>query len=247
MRQIMKISNEKMLSLVFGDKNGAAWTDVSLLVLIAANALPLFGVIFLKWDVFYILILYWSENLAIGFYNVLKMALVKVKNPIENLGKLFEIPFFMVHYGMFTAIHGVFIIAFFGKEHNIHFSENRETWPCFLAIIQKMLINPALDVMQVVPLHVKLAALSLFVSHGVSFVRNYLINGEYTRTNSSNLFIQPYGRVVVMHVTILIGGILLQVTGSPAALLIILIGLKVFIDVILHNAEHKKALSAESR
>jgi hypothetical protein len=239
----MKISKEKIISMVSA-KNGATWTDVSLLVLIAANAVPLFGVIFLKWDVFYILFLYWAENLAIGFYNVLKMACVKVKNPIENLGKLFVIPFFMVHYGLFTAVHGVFIFAFFGKEHAINSSAHRETWPCFLSIIQ-MLINTATDAMQAVPLQVRLAVLSLFISHGVSFVYNYLINGEYARTNSGILMATPYGRVVIMHVTILIGGILLQVTGSPAALLIILIGLKTFIDVSLHNAEHKKMAFAK--
>src|SRR4029078_1121143 len=42
-------------------------------VLIAANALPLFGVLFLGWDTFSIVALYWSENVIIGAINVLKM------------------------------------------------------------------------------------------------------------------------------------------------------------------------------
>ena len=150
------------------------------------------------------------------------------------------IPFFMVHYGMFTAVHGVFLFAFFGKEHQIHTS-HRETWPCFLSVIQ-MLINTVSDAMKAVPAAVRFAVLSLFVSHGVSFVHNFLIKGEYARINPGVLMGQPYGRVVIMHITILFGGILFQVTGSPAALLIILIGLKTFIDIALHNAEHKKAV-----
>src|SRR4051794_41692022 len=42
-------------------------------VLIAANALPLIGVLFLGWDTFSIVALYWSENVIIGGINVLKM------------------------------------------------------------------------------------------------------------------------------------------------------------------------------
>ena len=42
-------------------------------VLIAANALPLFGVLFLGWDTFSIVALYWVENVIIGAINVLKM------------------------------------------------------------------------------------------------------------------------------------------------------------------------------
>jgi hypothetical protein len=239
----MKMSKEKIISLIAGDKDKAIWTDISFLALIAANAIPLFGVLFLKWDVFYILFLYWSENLAIGFYNILKMAFAKVKNPIENLGKLFVIPFFMVHYGLFTTVHGVFIFGFFAKDHKIHTS-HRQTWPCFLSIIQD-LINLLSDAMQTVSPAVRFAVLSLFVSHGVSFVYNYLLKGEYARTDSSVLMAKPYGRVFVMHITILIGGILFQVTGSPAALLVILVGLKTFIDIALHNAEHKKVSAAK--
>jgi hypothetical protein len=137
-------------------------------------------------------------------------------------------------------VHGVFIFAFFGKEHKIHSSSHRETWPCFLALLQN-LINVASDALQAVPQTVRLAVLSLFISHGVSFVYNYLIKGEYARVNDPSVLMgQPYVRVVIMHITVLIGGILFQLTGSPAALLFILVGLKTFIDINLHKLEHKK-------
>ena len=48
--------------------------DIPVISLLIANAIPLWGVIFLGWDAFYIVLLYWTENLIIGFYNVLKMA-----------------------------------------------------------------------------------------------------------------------------------------------------------------------------
>ena len=77
-----------------------------LISLLAANAVPLVGVLFFWWDAFGIVLLYWSENVAVGFYNILKIAFVKVKEPKEHLGKLFMIPFFMVHFGGFTGWSG---------------------------------------------------------------------------------------------------------------------------------------------
>jgi hypothetical protein len=43
--------------------------------LIAANLVPIYGVVFLGWEVFPLLLLFWLENLIIGMYNVLKMML----------------------------------------------------------------------------------------------------------------------------------------------------------------------------
>jgi hypothetical protein len=87
--------------------------------------------------------------------------------------------------------------------------------------------------------NMRLALLALFISHGVSFVYNYLIKGEYARTDPGKLMGAPYARVVVMHVAIIGGGFLSMVFGSPAALLFVLVVLKTIIDVELHLREHK--------
>ena len=52
----------------------------SVLALLAANLYPVVGVVFLGWDAFYLLILFWMENLVIGFYTVIKMLLVSREN-----------------------------------------------------------------------------------------------------------------------------------------------------------------------
>jgi hypothetical protein len=80
------------------------WLDVAVLTLLAANGVPLFGFLFLGWGAFYIVLLYWAENVVIGFYNVLKMAFATASHPAAYVGKLFLIPFFVVHYGGFTAV-----------------------------------------------------------------------------------------------------------------------------------------------
>ena len=236
----MKLSKKKFMSLLLPAKGVEVWTNIPVLALLAANMIPLVGVVFLKWSAFYIVLLYWAENLAVGFYNVLKMAFVKVKHPTEHLGKLFMIPFFIIHYGGFTAIHGFFILAIFSKGEQGPPMMGRETWPCFLVFVQ-MLFNIVRHIMLTIPPAVRLAVLSLFASHGVSFVYNYLLKGEYAHTNPGNLMGQPYVRVFVMHITILGGGFLLMILGSPVALVFFLIVLKNFIDVKLHQREHKKS------
>jgi hypothetical protein len=215
------------------------WLDLPVVALLAANAIPLFGVLFLGWDAFYVVLLYWTENIVIGFYNVLKMVFAAVPHPIAHLGKLFLIPFFIIHYGGFTAVHGFFVLALFHKDGQGP-PMGRMDWPCFLVFVQ-MLFNVIRYMYSVIPPQVRLAVLALFISHGVSFVQNYLLKGEYATAKPDKLMGSPYGRVVVMHIAILAGGFLTMAIGSPAPLLVVLVVLKTILDVNLHNREHKKA------
>ncbi len=217
-------------------------TDIPLISLVAANLLPLWGVCFLKWDAFYIILLYWSENLAVGFYNVLKIAAAEVKHPIEHLAKLFLIPFFIIHYGGFMAGHGFFVLAFAQKAHEGPSvpSISGQSWPCFLVFIQ-LLINVIRQMFLIIPSQMKFAILALFVSHGVSFVYNYLLKGEYKTAKPKDLMNQPYARVVVLHIALLAGGVFAMAVGSPLPLLFILIVGKIILDIKMHLREHKKA------
>ena len=214
------------------------FSDVPVLTLLAANAVPLFGVVFLGWDAFHVVVLYWAENVVIGFYNVLKMALAAAPHPVAHLGKLFLIPFFTIHYGGFTAVHGFFVLVLFHKGEGPPMGG--ANWPCCLVFVQ-MLVGVIEYAYSVIPPQVRMAVLALFVSHGVSFVQNYLLKGEYATAKPNELMGSPYGRVVVMHVAILAGGFLTAAVGSPAPLLAVLVVLKTVLDINLHNREHKRA------
>lgn len=209
-----------------------------LIALLAANAIPLGGVVFLGWDVFSIVLLYWAENIIIGFYNVLKLAFVKVDHSRDHLGKLFFIPFFCVHFGGFTAAHGLFILLIFKKGSGEFMSGN--PWPCFLVFIQ-MLVSVIKQVYAIIPAEMKYALLGLFISHGISFVYNYFFKGEYERETIKSLMGMPYVRVVVLHVAVLVGGFLSMALGEPAAILLVLVVLKTVLDVNFHMREHRKS------
>jgi hypothetical protein len=220
----------------------------SALALIVSNLIPLFGVLFLSWDTFEIVGLYWVENVIIGAVNVLKIAtcrpnsaelnLTKVgkRNAVrqsgrgarrvnrEHASKLFFIPFFTVHYGLFCFVHGIFVMAFFAPESfsglplgGLHtfsqmFSERHLWW----------------------------AVLALAASHLYSYVVNFLGRGESRRTTLSVLMFQPYARVVVLHLAILFGAFGVVLLRSNTGVLVILVVLKTALDLAMHLAERRR-------
>jgi hypothetical protein len=78
----------------------------------------------------------------------------------------------------------------------------------------------------------------LVASHLFSFAWNYLYRGEFRGAQLSRLMAQPYGRVVVLHVAIILGGIAAMMLGSPLWALLVLLGLKVALDFKAHLKEH---------
>jgi hypothetical protein len=98
----------------FGETSAGDWRQPSVIALLLANSVPLFGVLFLHWEVFPLLLLFWFENVILGALNVLKMFFASPENPIGWAAKVLIIPFFCVHYGMFTFVHGVFVVGLFG-------------------------------------------------------------------------------------------------------------------------------------
>lgn len=209
---------------------------IPLIALVAANIILLFGVLFLGWDVFSVVLLYWAENLVIGFYNVLKMAFVRTPGEANLIGKFLQIPFFIFHYGLFTALHGDFLLSLFGKKMD---SAMEGDWPDFLFFLE-WLFNVVKRVFLIISPEMKLALLALFISHGVSFVYNYLIKGEFAEIKLEKLMSQPYGRIIVMHIAVLAGFFLTMSMGEPTGILVVLVILKIFIDAKLHLHQHKK-------
>ncbi len=196
----------------------------SVILLLMANLVPLYGVISLHWQVFPIVVLFWIENAIVGIFNVFRMLLASPGSAGSWLVKIVMIPFFCFHYGMFTLIHGVFVFGFFGG----YFTAGA-SFPDELALYQTI-SNAQLG----------WAILALLLSHTASFILNYIGKGEYKKANLQQLMGQPYNRVVLLHITILVGGFFVMSLGSPVYALLILILLKISIDIQAHIREHKK-------
>jgi len=202
-----------------------AWYRVSssvgaVVALVLANLVPLAGVLWFGWSIWTILTIYWLENGIVGFYNVLKMAAV------PGAGKIAMIPFFVVHYGMFWLVHGIFIL----------------TLPTFVPFgggsgDLDPTVDSALASANVASIVV--AGVGLFISHGVSYLLNFIRGGEYRRVTATDLMGAPYRRVVILHLTIIFGAFAVVTTGAQLFPLLILIALKTGVDLAFHLREHR--------
>jgi hypothetical protein len=223
-------------------------TLLSAAVLVAVNLLPLVGVAFWDWSLMMILVLYWVESGVVGVLNVFKIARAegdasdpavevagnRVTVRISGIGSTMLrgplIGFFVMHYGIFWIVHGVFVFLL----------------PLFagLSSFEPDVAAPGfgLGPMDFGPLPLDgllLATVLLAASHTVSFFTNYLGRGEYRRVTPAAQMVSVYGRVVVLHVTIVAGAFVIGLFGTPLAALVLLVGLKTAIDLVLHLREHR--------
>ena len=199
----------------------SALLQPTVVISIVANLIPIYGVLYLDWPVFPLLFLFWFENLIIGSLNAVKMLMVAPDDKVRWIGKLFYVPFFCFHYGIFTMVHGVFVFGFFGKG----FSE--QAFPTPDVIVQAIRYY-----------HLEWAVLGLVLSHLISFFVNYVGHAEYKHSSLQGLMQQPYGRVAVLHITVLGAGFLMAILNSPVIGLILLMVLKIILDVRSHIKEH---------
>ncbi len=124
---------------------------------------------------------------------------------------------------MFCLVHGVFVFSLLGRDASV--IENFPSLERGGAVFQGGTL---------------LALAALVASHGVSFVRNYLLGREYRDTTVNDQMFSPYPRIVVLHVAILFGAFAIQALGSPVFLLVLLVIGENDHDLVLHRREHRK-------
>jgi hypothetical protein len=225
----------------------ATSSRLAIALLLVVNLIPLAGAIFWGWNVFTLLILYWLENGIVGVFNVLKMALAQgpldtrsgAPEIVTTVSRLTLIPFFIVHYGIFWVVHGVFVLSlptFIGLTSSMPIfpPDGGSTLPGGFPGVESETFGPRWDL-------VALGAIALAISHGVSFVFNYLGRGEFRTARLGMLMFAPYVRLVALHVTIIVGGMLSIALGSPVGSMIVLVPIKIAIDLALHVREHRRA------
>ncbi len=205
----------------------------SAVFLIVVNLFPLVGVLAFDWRVFDVLLLYWIENVIIGVINVMRMLLVapddaaprgRPSRSVTPARRLLMSAFFTAHYGMFCFGHLMAVVTLFAGDQGLE------------AARATLLVESPAELLRS-PL--ALATFGIAMSHLFSFIVNFLLGGERHRTDLGQLMQRPYGRVVVMHVTIIVGGALVQLLGSPVGLLIALVAIKIAVDLALHARERR--------
>ncbi|MFK7851411.1 MAG: DUF6498-containing protein [Akkermansiaceae bacterium] len=227
-----------------------------LLVLIGVNLLPIAGVLLWGWSAFEIVALYWFENVVIGAINVLKMVTCRPRygamsgtltdagkkayddipdylkhtpasEGSQQASKLFIIPFFLVHYGMFCFGHGIFVFVLLGGKGG-PLSHSTNPFRGMMDMVGELFKSGAV-----------IFVLAIIGSHLFSFLVNYIGKSEYRETTPSKLMGAPYGRIIVLHIAIIFGAFAVMAFGDSTFLLILVIIGKILLDAKLHLRSHQ--------
>lgn len=200
-----------------------------------ANIIPLYGVLVWDWDIFMVFLLFWFENVVIGVLNVgqmlgfgLKRVIVNKDNPFSLFGIVFMCAFFTLHYGMFTMGHGLFVFALFGDD-----DFNSSTLP------------PLADIVQIFVQHNLVWAAITIILAGL-FTAFKQFSKSKDALDIKVLMFAPYGRIVVLHVVLIVGGLLAEMLGAPIWALILLIVLKSAYDLLEISLKDNKETKVEN-
>lgn len=185
----------------------------SAIALILANLVPVAGALWWGWDLGIVLVLYWAESAVVGFFNLCKIVVIA-----KWLGLLAGI-FFISHFGAFMVVHFLFLYGIF---------------------VEGFSSDSGGDLAAVVAMFGRLwpAIAGLFISHGLSFLVNFMGRDEYRRRTIRTQMTEPYSRIVFMHLVLIIGGGAALVLGDTVPVLMAIIVAKIIVDLRAHLRQH---------
>ncbi|MBU2235944.1 hypothetical protein KKA01_02710, partial [Patescibacteria group bacterium] len=167
-----------------------------------------------------------KKTASFGFATASIQGLKVFGKQARTAAKFGFVMFFIFHFGFFTFVHGIFVFAIFGigpsavNQGPVPWSEI--TWP------------------EASILGIFFALLMLIISHGISYRKNYIKNEEYKKVSLVQQLFRPYGRVITMHLVIIISAFVIAGLGYTIFAATILVAIKTVIDLFTHNKEHTK-------
>lgn len=207
--------------------------------LIIANLIPLIGVWFFNWSAKEVFLVYCFETIIIGSYTLLKLliaGLFRKKDVWQTQGTSvtkqpfwFFMLFFLVHYGMFVAIQmGMFFaVSGIGDEHGITFLNFFSKWPSLLTKEAYIMLG------------------GFILSYGFRLVTDFILTGDYKTSSLGYLMFQPYGRIFIQQVTVILGS-MFPSFGAGRIFIFIFASIKIFFEVFIDfELLLKKAAKAE--
>lgn len=198
--------------------------------LIAYVAVPVVGILWFDWDWRSVLLLYWLENVTAGVRNVISMARSPRFNDAGGLtmrlsgvgseramsSRIGMILFFIVHYGLFTFVHGVFVFIiclggftiFGGGGSGSDGSPSTVGGIDWGGLLLVWLVGSAVQIAMA------------------------CLEPREQLPSVSALFLRPYGRIFALHITIIGGVWLITAMGWPPVAAILLVVLHFAFDLV---------------
>jgi hypothetical protein len=197
---------------------------------LASAAVLVWGVLVLGWSPFVVMMLFWFENVVIGVLHVMKLVITGARRGAAGLiGGAALAAFFTVHYGMFTAVHGTFVVLLFGSgELGRHAMDGGLSGPAWLMVHSLFGERDGW-----------LAVIAIVLLHASGLVQ-WLARTRAAPPPLKELMGAPYGRIMILHVTLIASGFLVQALKTPVAGALLLVGLKLAYDLVTLGRGQRK-------
>jgi hypothetical protein len=166
---------------------------------LAVDVLPLAAILMFGWGATPLVALYWLENLVIGAATLARIVAVGFGKNGHLLGGVFLAVFFTVHYGIFCFGHGLFLMSFASDEGNAQ------------------TLGAVVDWAMVTGPHMWVFVGAIAAVNVLYFVVDFVGKGEFRSAHQVTLMFSPYGRIVALHVAIILGAALAFQGGDPLA------------------------------
>jgi hypothetical protein len=204
--------------------------DPALLALLTANFLPLGAAYYGGANAADLLIVYWSENLVIAAYTLLRM--IRAHKPDEG-NIVVGLLMFIGMFGVFCTVHGGAIVWLLFDHSSLLMQSPHWLGPATAAEFDRLA-----GIWDLVPAPFVWLMGALFISHGVSFVQNFLRRGEFLRSKASDEMMRPFSRIMIMHIASTASGVFALSHGSPLIMLALVVLVKTGADVYAHLVSH---------
>lgn len=217
-------------------------------VLVAANLLPVYGVLELEWPVMSLLALFWMEVAVVGMVTVLSMLYAPASGVLARIARLGAVLLFCFGYGLLGMTYGLFLAVAFKYDAYLNLFHGLlgissvappDAAPEFTAIVSNAFLGGGLLLLQEVgSAWFALAAIgALAASHLLAFFRHYVGRGKFRAASLPVLGFKPFGRLALLQVVVVVGGAAATAGDAPVWAAVVLIGAKTVADLIGHLRE----------
>jgi hypothetical protein len=190
-------------------------------IIILANLIPIYGVWFMGWSAKEAFVIYALETIILGLMTVIKLLIATLyrgtdkwynKASVQQVSGLFFILFFVMHYGLFVAVQTSLLSSSAGFDkgngffhfffHWYEYIDNNNAW---------MLAG-------------------FVVSYLATDLLPFLARGQYRTVPMMLLMFQPYGRIFIQQVIVIIGSMFLTL-GADKGFIVVFAAVKIFFEV----------------
>ena len=173
---------------------------------LAVDLFPIYGVIAFGWNAVPLVMLYWMENIIAGVFTIPRIFVSGAS--FGGFGFLlgaFLCVFFVFHYGLFCAVHGTFLMVFVAMSEGT-IADQGPVMMDVPGMFQFGLTSAP---------HVEYFVYAIIAFQALVLIWEFFIKGEWKNTTPMAEMFAPYGRIIVLHFAIFAGAGALFVLGQP--------------------------------